>query len=314
LLLLLGDYIRTCFGRREATTLPLTIFALVSADCTNGIMAGQLNIQQNGASTPVYVSQSGGTQYGGVTVSGTSITLAHNVRAYLSNQCASSFAPDMFTWFFLLGKTLSYTADLSQVGCACNAAFYLVGMPAYNSANQVDPTTCGDYYCDANKVCGLYCPEMDLMEANNHVMQITPHSCSQPNGNFYPSCDGGGCGQNTYRLNPGYYCQGGGCTINTDQPFRVSHSFQTDANNNLGKITTFLSQNGKSVTITHDSSNCGSDYLPSMTQGFKNGLVLVMSYWGDSASTMSWLDIPPCDSNTNCNGNTVATFSDISIN
>jgi hypothetical protein len=30
---------------------------------------------------------------------------------------------------YLLDKTLSYTVDISQVGCACNAALYLVKMP-----------------------------------------------------------------------------------------------------------------------------------------------------------------------------------------
>ena len=53
------------------------------------------------------------------------------------------------------------TMDLSQVGCACNAALYLVSMGAPSAA----PTKCGDYYCDANDVCGVNCPEMDIQEA-----------------------------------------------------------------------------------------------------------------------------------------------------
>jgi len=289
------------------------LVALVAGDCQNSIMAGTLNIQQGATTTPVYVSVSGGYK-GGVTISGTSITIAHNLRVYLSNQCATSFGPNIFSTFYLTGKTLAYTADISKAGCACNAAFYLVAMPAYNSQNQPDATKCGDYYCDANDVCGLNCPEIDLMEANNHAMQVTPHSCSTPQGNFYPSCDGGGCAQNTYRMNPSGFGVGSQYTIDTSQLFRVSHTFQNDSSGNLAKMVTYITQNGKSLTITHDSSTCASSYLPSLTNAFKNGLVITMSYWGSTASGMSWLDIPPCDSNTNCDENTVVTWSDISIN
>jgi len=39
----------------------------------------------------------------------------------------------MFADFVLLGKEITYTADRSTVGCACNSALYTVTMPGYNS-------------------------------------------------------------------------------------------------------------------------------------------------------------------------------------
>ena len=41
---------------------------------------------------------------------------------------------------FLLGRSLSFTVDLSEVGCGCNAAVYLVQM--------TKPSRTGSTYCD----------------------------------------------------------------------------------------------------------------------------------------------------------------------
>jgi hypothetical protein len=42
--------------------------------------------------------------------------------------------PSGYYQWHLLGKTLSYTVDLSNVGCSCNAALYFVSMPGFNAS------------------------------------------------------------------------------------------------------------------------------------------------------------------------------------
>jgi len=304
----------------KPTVLSLSFFVVVlalynfsgsSADCQNGIIAGQLNWEQNGATGITYVAQSGGTN-GGISTSGSSLKLNHNSRAYLAANCSTSFVPNLYQELQLLDKTLSFTVDLSQAGCGCNAAFYTVEMPAYNQNQQPDPTRCGDYYCDANNVCGLYCPEMDIMEANNQALQITPHSCSAPQGRYYSQCDGGGCAINIVHQDPSSYGYGSNYEINTQYPFNVSTTFTTSGGQ-LSEITSVISQNSNYYKVVHDSS-CGASYLPSMTDSFNQGMVVVFSYWGDAGSEMSWLDVPPCDASQSCNDNTFVTFSNIQIN
>jgi hypothetical protein len=80
----------------------------------------------------------------------------------------------------LLGSYIQYDIDLSESHCSCNAAFYLVSMPGYDSNGNPDPAQGKDYYCDANQVGGNYCPEMDIMEANQYAFAITPHTCNSP--------------------------------------------------------------------------------------------------------------------------------------
>jgi len=261
------------------------------------------------------IAMSGGTSKTGylVKVSGSTLNMTHGPRVYIADNCVDSFQPTMFKQFLFLGKTLSYTVDLSQVGCACNAALYLVAMPAYDSSNNPTATKCGDYYCDANDVCGIWCPEMDIMEANNRAFQITPHKCAAPQGNYYSSCDGGGCGKNVYRLSSSSYGPGSG-VIDTNKPFKVAISFATNSDGNLNKITTVLSQGSQQYTVTHDDGSCGGGYLESLTSAFKKGMVLTISYWGDAGSTMSWLDVPPCDANTACNANTQVSFANLAVN
>jgi len=283
---------------------------LVASDCVNNITVGQIMVQDGMGSTYVASLFKGSN---GVRVSGSQVSLAHNYRAYFTGSCIDHFTPEIFKQYSLLDKTIAFTADVSSVGCGCNAAFYLSSMPAYNQNQQPDPTKCNDYYCDANNVCGVWCPEMDLFEANSRALQVTPHICSAPQGKYYPHCDGGGCGQNTRSINPNAYGFGSNYMINTQNVFRVSINFRT-SNNQLTQITTTLSQDAKSFTMIHDANRCGSGYLPQLTDALRNGMVVIMSHWsGANGGAMSWLDVPPCDVNTPCDTSGTAIFRDVQV-
>ena len=118
---------------------------------------------------------------GTVQLDGSIATDPNAGRSYLGNKCdLNSATPWKDTKnIMLLGRKLAYTIDLSTIGCNCNAAIYLVSM-GQNRLSNMPPKMAhecrGDnYYCDANKVCGTPCAEIDIMEANNHAFVSTLH-------------------------------------------------------------------------------------------------------------------------------------------
>jgi hypothetical protein len=94
-------------------------------------------------------------------VMGSNLTLQHNSGLSITKSCQENWDPNDFSLFRLLGRTLSFTVDLSGVGCACNVAVYLVKGPARNSKGEPSAGTCSwsPYYCDANRVCGQCAPK-----------------------------------------------------------------------------------------------------------------------------------------------------------
>ena len=70
----------------------------------------------------------------GPTASGSQETLPHNTRTYIADKDETSLTSDMYYSPPLLGKSISYDIDLSQSGCSCNAAMYLVSMSGYDSS------------------------------------------------------------------------------------------------------------------------------------------------------------------------------------
>lgn len=157
------------------------LFAAAAAQCTSPIVSGQVPVTVNGQTQQFAVVSSDPS---GIPVSGSTFTVKHNARGYLVSGCPQAFTADMYaTLFPLYNSVLNFTVDLSTAGCACNAAFYATAMPAIGQNGSPDPTKCGDFYCDANDVCGQWCTEMDIMEANNAALQITPHKCDAPDNN-----------------------------------------------------------------------------------------------------------------------------------
>lgn len=292
-----------------AFILSILFTVAVHADCVNKISVGNLNVVVDGKTQQLPVVQSGGTTGPRVTVDGNNTELSHDARVYIGSECDGQFKPTSFYLFKLMDKTITYTADLSQVGCGCNAALYLISMPAYNSSQSPDPTRCGDYYCDANQVCGVYCPEIDLFEANNRNIHITPHSCDSPQGKYYSHCDGGGYSLSAYDKDKLSFGPSDQHLIDTTKPFRVSHTFES-TDGTLSKMTSTLSQGDKKFQMVHDKQS----YLNSLTDAVNQGMAIAMSFWGDGGGEMSWLDVPPCDQSVACaTEGTKAIFGDIIV-
>merc|ERR1719253_2123431 len=142
-----------------------------------------------------------------MSVSGSDMTVQMGGRGYFADTCtAGQYTPDMYMGAPLLGRRMRYSVDLSGLGCGCNAAMYLVSMKQNN-----DPCTGGDYYCDANLVCGVACAEIDIQEANMHAWHSTLHAGSDKAG-VARGIGGGGWSWNGPRdWSTTDYGQGGRC-------------------------------------------------------------------------------------------------------
>ena len=133
--------------------------------------------------------------------------------------------PEQYFTPNLLGGSLEWDEDLSTASCGCDAAFYLVRMPAVAEDGSYDVTD-GYYYCGSNAHKYELCPEFDVMEGNLYSWRTNAHSCDPPTNGFYATCDGSAkCGVDQY------YYEGygpGGSVIDTNSPFHAKADFNTD--------------------------------------------------------------------------------------
>lgn len=112
------------------------------------------------------------------------------------------------------------------------------------------------------------------------ILHLFQCSDQDPNGPVY-NCDRGGCGTNAHEVENGNgMCPGEHCMINTDLPFKYSIHFGD-------KYRVTLTQGN--AKIEFDACQKG-DYLAKMDKALERGMVLVMSHWGTTYNTMSWLD------------------------
>lgn len=271
---------------------------------------GAITIKIDGQDITKYVlSTNASTQ--NIRVSNNSITLIAGGRVYIGNSASNNLTPSSYYYFDLQddksqSKRLAFDVDLSQVGCSCNGALYLVSMPAYGSNQQPQPGKDGAYYCDANQVGGTYCPEMDVIESNMYAMASTAHTCNYQPPHYYSYCDRGGCGTNILDSHESEY--GPGKKIDTNKPFTLSVIFTKGGNNKLASITNTFEQEGKSIFF----NTCNANYLEWMGYSLP-GIVMTMSLWGTGPGGMSWLDGKSgCQGGCNLEGSKV-TFSNIRI-
>jgi len=208
-------------------------------------------------------------------------------RTYFADSCANgTYEPSRYAAMQLLGKTLRWTTDISGATCGCNAALYLVSL-----RQSSQESGCFDYYCDANSVCGVPCPEIDLQEANMHAWHSTLHV--HDDGSGIGAGYGGGINWNGHRdwtmeqYGPNAMC------IDTTKPFQVAISFPVDASGRLAAMTTTLSQAGKPCNLSISVGEAGywfhgRDGIAELTEALRAGMAPVISYW--SAEDMLWMD------------------------
>ena len=294
---------------------------ITSADtCMGEISVGEdatVQIIRNNHSSP------GGAFYysGPVTVSGDSVSPGMDDevksgsrdggRAYFGKSCTEGeyHETDYVAWQ-LLDKSLSYTVDLSTAGCGCNAALYLVSM-----AQNSDKSTCDDYYCDANSVCGVMCAEIDIQEANTKAWHSTAHVAADPGGAVVGYGGGGDEWSGPRDFTSKEYGPTGS-TINSQQPFDVRVSFPTDDSGTLSAIDFELSQEGRTLPFSITGYDWeGASGFKELTAALSAGMTPVVSYW--CSDDMLWMDgvgndgLGPCstDEPAKCGSN--VTFSNI---
>ena len=216
----------------------------------------------------------------------------NGARVYLADACTEGgYSPSMYASFALLGKTLAFTVDLSTSFCGCNVAFYLAAMPG-NTA----PGNCGgDFYCDANQVCGVHCAEIDLMEANVHAFKAVAHTSHDGDG------VGNGLGGGSRAFSSTEYGPGAS-KIDTRRPFRVHTSFAE------GRMGTTLEQEGRTIG---PFAMAPPSYVRRLAAAFASGFAIVASYW--SSDDMWWLSRGPCVVEDQDRCGTTVRFSDIAL-
>jgi len=201
-------------------------------------------------------------------------------RAYFAGACtAGTYNNTQYMALNLLGRSLTFTADLRGAGCGCNAALYLVSM-----RQNRQPSTCHDYYCDANKVCGVSCAEIDIMEANMFSWHTTLHTAHDHNG--VGSGYGGGDGYNGPRDWTGPQYSPRSSCIDTTLPFQVAASFPVDGQGKMSALEVKLTQAGRSCSVSARVD--GYAGFGELTAALSMGMTPVVSYW--SSDEMLWMD------------------------
>lgn len=252
----------------------MTSFAAKLLMMSAGVMAADL--QTNGwPSIQIKLDGQTKTVYGAKYphMSGDTLTMPAASGTYLSE--TPYLDPNSFFTPNLLGATLEFDVNLSARNCGCVAAFYLVKMPGKHEDGSLWQDTDGYYYCDANKVDGNFCPEFDVMEANQWAFQTTPHKCDAPNSNgFYSWCDKvGDCGRNFRNLDYNTYGPGTQFKINSLEWFHVVLEFGND-DSEFQWFTTTLEQGSNWARI---EGNCDSNKY--LSNDLRNGMTFAITNW-----------------------------------
>merc|ERR1711963_402829 len=125
--------------------LVLTLFSLLFSSC-DAVNRGSVQVEGYGE---VWVIS---PDWANVQVEGNGFTLYGNSRMYFASRPTDGFDADAYWQIPLMDKVFSYSVNVANVGCHCNAAAYFIDMPGNNPG-------AGDWYCDANFGNNIWFPE-----------------------------------------------------------------------------------------------------------------------------------------------------------
>ena len=254
-----------------------------------------ITVMENGVAQTKYVV---GVGKPSDVANSTQVVCPHNSQTYLANNEGKGtnhwdtvLTGDMFYKPNLLGGSFEYDIDLSQSTCGCLATVYFTGMPGIDTSGKPDPRSNVSYYC-AGQDTTQPCPEIDVMEANQHAWQTTLHQCDENATvkGHYDGCDSWGFDKKIWEMDKNAYGPGEQFTINTQNDFHTKFEYKAD-NGKLVQVVTTLSQGDKSFVITQDDTDPNhagyTDYLERMQSHIESGMTLVFSNWG---TNVHWLD------------------------
>eukprot|EP00421_Protoceratium_reticulatum_P012673 CAMPEP_0168383916 /NCGR_PEP_ID=MMETSP0228-20121227/14145_1 /TAXON_ID=133427 /ORGANISM="Protoceratium reticulatum, Strain CCCM 535 (=CCMP 1889)" /LENGTH=476 /DNA_ID=CAMNT_0008397073 /DNA_START=44 /DNA_END=1471 /DNA_ORIENTATION=+ len=245
---------------------------------------GKVALTNAGANLP-------GESAGNLEVDASGAIVAHmDARVYLSEQCTEGdHNNENYMALKLLGRTLKYTTDVSLAGCGCNAALYLVSM-----RQNYEISSCNDFYCDANKVCGVACAEVDIQEASKRAWHSTLHASFDGSG--LGGGYGGGAGWNGPRDFTSQQFAPGAACIDTSLPIDVAVSFPMDPAGNLQAMEVTLTQKGKNCPLTINVAQY--EHMADIQKALADGMTPVISYW--KSGDMLWMDGKGADQQGPC--------------
>lgn len=242
-----------------------------------------------------------------------------SARAYLAGgyDDSGNWSAVKYDRLSLLGKTLKFHVDVSNVGCNCEASVYLVEMPASGLESRSG-------YCDiTGGPGGKPCIELDLIEANNKALQSSIHTA--PGGDIQAdgTCNERGClvnwGKETRAITgapdvplygPDWDKEGKvrNRAIDTAKKFQVAAHFSP-----AGNMSVTLHQGNNHLKFFNSSvAAVPKMALERTRQGLENGLMLAVALW--TAPNMSFLDGNCMAPFTVCNlTNASFTIEDIEI-
>jgi len=258
----------------------LLLFSLSLATPVFSACASQTQVNIDGFG-PVYITTDDWAR-GNFQVDSSGFTFGGGSMGFqFATKCIDHYEPDMWAQFALDETHFDYDVDLSNMECGCNADITFVDMPGPNAGPN------GMYYCDGNFVNDQWCPEYDLQESNKYVFVATLHNCDW-GGDWFTSCDRGGCQANSFKIDPSMFCPEDRCTINTQKPFHVSH-FQ---NKQIANV--YMSQEGREVNF--NICNDGG-YNEQFWYSYP-GMAVAGGMWGGNNGETGWMDgVTGCQSN-----------------